>query len=158
MDDDEACGSFATRADADAFLIKSRESGMTYRDIHVKGGFTEAESTLRGRYRTLTKKREERVRRPEWSETDVRLLEEGVRKLARPAPNSNGTARYSSSRTVSERELATAKIPWKQVAEYIVNGGRTYHFGNSTCRKLWDELRASQKVKSGRRGGDVDIE
>jgi hypothetical protein len=154
----DACGFFATRADADAFLVKSRESGMTYRDIRVKGGFTEAESTLRGRYRTLTKKREERVRRPEWSETDIRLLEEGVRKLARLPPSSHGYNRYSSSRAVTEKELPMARVPWKQVAEYIVNNGGTYKFGNSTCRKRWDELRASQKVKSGRRGGEVCVE
>ncbi|KAK4447138.1 hypothetical protein QBC34DRAFT_143514 [Podospora aff. communis PSN243] len=160
MDEDEleARGSFATRADADAFLVKSRESGMTYRDIRVKGGFTEAESTLRGRYRTLTKKREERVRRPEWSETDIRLLEEGVRKLARLPPSSTGYTRSSSSRILSERELPMAKVPWKQVAEYIVNNGGTYRFGNSTCRKRWDELRASQTAKSGRRGGGVGVE
>lgn len=37
-------------------------------------------------------------------------------------------------------DLKTAKIPWKKVAEYIVNNGGSYHFGNSTCRKRWDEL------------------
>jgi len=26
------------------------------------------------------------------------------------------------------------------VGEYIVKNGGTYHFGNSTCRKKWDEL------------------
>jgi hypothetical protein len=26
------------------------------------------------------------------------------------------------------------------VAEYIVEHGGSYHFGNSTCRKRWDEL------------------
>jgi len=73
-DDDGPRGGFATRRDANQFLIQSRESGMTYRDIRIQGGFVEAESTLRGRYRTLTKRREERVRKPEWSETDVCCL------------------------------------------------------------------------------------
>jgi hypothetical protein len=31
-------------------------------------------------------------------------------------------------------------VPWKKVAEYIVAHGGSYHFGNSTCRKRWDEL------------------
>ena len=32
------------------------------------------------------------------------------------------------------------RIPWKQVAEYIANNDGSYHFGNATCRKKWDEL------------------
>jgi hypothetical protein len=50
--------------------------------------------------------------------------------------------------------LEKAKIPWKQVAEYIANNGGTYHFGNSTCRKKWDELRARQLAAGGEPGGD----
>jgi hypothetical protein len=37
------------------------------------------------------------------------------------------------------------------VAEYIVTHGGTYHFGNSTCRKRWDELVREQAA----RGKDV---
>lgn len=37
-------------------------------------------------------------------------------------------------------DLSTAKIPWKQVAEYIASNGGSYHFGNTTCRKRWDKL------------------
>lgn len=55
----------------DEFLVKSKRAGMTYKEIRRKGGYTEAESTLRGRYRTLTKSPEARVRKPEWSEKDV---------------------------------------------------------------------------------------
>ena len=55
----------------DEFLIESKQKGMTYKQIRLAGGFTEAESTLRGRYRTLTKSREARVRKPEWSTRDV---------------------------------------------------------------------------------------
>lgn len=54
-----------------ALLIQWKEQGMSYKDIKAHGGFEEAESTLRGRYRTLTKPREARVRRPEWSARDV---------------------------------------------------------------------------------------
>jgi hypothetical protein len=62
----------AERTAKDNFLVKSKLSGMTYKDIRVKGNFKEAESTLRGRFRTLTKTKEERVRKPEWTENDVR--------------------------------------------------------------------------------------
>jgi hypothetical protein len=53
------------------FLIQSKLAGMTYRDIKREGGFKEAESTLRGRYRTLTKPKTARVRKPEWTSKDV---------------------------------------------------------------------------------------
>jgi hypothetical protein len=60
------------RKDAkDALLVEWKEQGMSYKDIKAQGGFEEAESTLRGRYRTLTKPKEERVRKPEWGERDV---------------------------------------------------------------------------------------
>ncbi|EAQ91544.1 hypothetical protein CHGG_03479 [Chaetomium globosum CBS 148.51] len=59
------------RKSKDEFLVKHKQQGMTYKEIRRLGGFIEAESTLRGRYRTLTKSREERVRKPEWSEKDV---------------------------------------------------------------------------------------
>jgi len=143
-EDDIPCSGFAKLDDADRFLIKSREAGLTYKEIRVKGNYLEAESTLRGRYRTLTKRREERVRKPEWSATDLHLLAVAVRTLAVPATgpySRNGTAKPG---IVSDRELATAKVPWKRVAEYIVQNGGTYLFGNSTCRKKWDELREQQ--------------
>lgn len=31
------------------------------------------------------------------------------------------------------------KVPWKRVAERVARYG-SYHFGNATCRKKWDEL------------------
>ncbi|KAK4667908.1 uncharacterized protein QC764_703640 [Podospora pseudoanserina] len=120
----------ADRKAKDEFLIASRQKGMTYKQIRQEGGYTEAESTLRGRYRALTKSREERVRKPEWSEIDLILLERGVRELSPPTSNRD---------TNSEGPQST-KVPWKRVAEYIVQNGGSYHFGNSTCRKKWDEL------------------
>lgn len=59
------------RSAKDEFLVRSKLSGMTYREIRRKGNFTEAESTLRGRFRTLTKDKEARKRKPEWQENDV---------------------------------------------------------------------------------------
>lgn len=59
------------RSEKDEFLVQSKLAGMTYKQIRKKGGFTEAESTLRGRFRTLTKPKEARVRKPEFLEIDV---------------------------------------------------------------------------------------
>lgn len=59
------------RSEKDEFLVQSKLAGMTYKEIRKKGGFTEAESTLRGRFRTLTKPKEARVRKPEFQEIDV---------------------------------------------------------------------------------------
>ena len=59
-----------TRARAE-FLVAAKKAGMSYKDIRAKGNFAEAESTLRGRFRTLTKAKNQRVRRPIWNETDV---------------------------------------------------------------------------------------
>jgi len=55
------------------------------------------------------------------------LLRRAVRKLAKG------------------RDPASAKIPWKQVGEYIVKNGGSYHFGNTTCRKRWDALAAEEQ-------------
>ncbi|KAI1426959.1 hypothetical protein F5Y12DRAFT_783541 [Xylaria sp. FL1777] len=120
----EAVPSSSTDAERDAknrFLVESKLAGMTYRDIRRKGGFTEAESTLRGRFRTLTKNKEQRVRKPEWQDKDIRLLKKAVRKLAKG-------------------DKTSSKVPWKQVATYIYEHDGSYHFGNATCRKKWDEL------------------
>jgi hypothetical protein len=57
----------------DDFLVRQKKAGLTYKEIKAQGGFSEAESTLRGRYRNLTKRKEERVRKPEWQDRDVRL-------------------------------------------------------------------------------------
>jgi hypothetical protein len=58
----------------DQYLLDRREEGYTYKDIKLMGNFSEAESTLRGRVRVLTKDRSERVRRPVWTENDVGAL------------------------------------------------------------------------------------
>ena len=59
------------RSEKDNFLINSKLAGMSYKEIRRKGRFTEAESTLRGRFRTLTKHKTARVRKPEWDDNDV---------------------------------------------------------------------------------------
>ncbi|KAI1771321.1 hypothetical protein F4818DRAFT_445344 [Hypoxylon cercidicola] len=110
------------RAAKDEFLVKSKLAGMTYKEIRRKGNFTEAESTLRGRFRTLTKDKEARVRKPEWQDNDIRLLRKAVRKL-----NKSG-------------DMSPAKAPWGQVATYIADHGGSYQFGSATCHRKWKEL------------------
>jgi hypothetical protein len=60
-----------SRDEKDQYLLDRREEGYTYKEIKVMGHFAEAESTLRGRVRVLTKDRSERVRKPVWTERDV---------------------------------------------------------------------------------------
>jgi hypothetical protein len=127
------------REEMDKFLVQSKLDGMSYKEIRRKGGFSEAESTLRGRFRTLTKKKDERVRKPEWDENDVRYY---------MITTVNYTNRYSQIRLLKKavRKLsqgtdpAKMKTPWKLVADYIFEHGGSYHFGNATCRKRWDQL------------------
>ncbi|KAL4765130.1 uncharacterized protein BDW70DRAFT_147407 [Aspergillus foveolatus] len=113
-----------------ALLIKYKRQGLSYKDIKRIAGFKEAESTLRGRFRTLTKSKEQRVRKPQWHEKDVRLLCEAVNVYS-------GDGRISP---YSRRPVPPTKIPWKKVAQYIWNHGGSYHFGNSTCKKKWCEV------------------
>ncbi|KAI1335698.1 hypothetical protein F5Y15DRAFT_428000 [Xylariaceae sp. FL0016] len=130
----------AERAAKDELLVRRKEEGVSYRQIREEGGFTEAESTLRGRYRTLTKSREERVRKPEWQDRDIRLLKKAVRE--------KGVVSATKSSKNAEQSWPPTKISWKEVGKYIKENGGSYHFGNATCRKKWDEL--VSKGKTGR--------
>ncbi|KAH6620385.1 hypothetical protein C7974DRAFT_232457 [Boeremia exigua] len=62
----------AKRAKDDETLLQMKQDGYTYKDIRKALGRKVAESTLRGRYRSLTKPRKDRLRAPKWTETDVR--------------------------------------------------------------------------------------
>ncbi|KAJ2894203.1 uncharacterized protein MKZ38_007843 [Zalerion maritima] len=112
----------AERRRKDQYLVKCKLAGVPYRQIKINGNFSEAESTLRGRFRTLTKKKEERVRKPEWSLGDLRLLKQAVLALC------------------AGGDMVNPKISWKAVAEYITENGGSYQFGYATCRKKWDEV------------------
>lgn len=87
------------RARKDELLVRWKKSGMSYRQIREQGGFTEAESTLRGRFRTLTKCREERVRKPLWTAEDVSVPDDvlGGLRLMR-----GGKHRYGCSARASK--------------------------------------------------------
>lgn len=57
----------------DQLLIQYRDMGMPYNRIKELLGFTIKLSTLRGRYRSLTKPRSQRVRKPVWTQNDARI-------------------------------------------------------------------------------------
>jgi hypothetical protein len=117
-----------SRTERDRYLLDMRDRGFTYREIKDTGDFNEAESTLRGRVRVLTKTREERVRKPEWTDRDVRLLRRAVAHVNKQ-PSGNG-----------HRRRRTGKLPWKEVSEYITRYGGSYCFAPATCAKKWDEV------------------
>jgi hypothetical protein len=60
-----------SRNTRDEYLQDARRRGLSYKEIKRRGGFTEAESTLRGRIRILSKPKEMRVRKPQWNRSDV---------------------------------------------------------------------------------------
>jgi hypothetical protein len=61
----------AKRKSDDEMLIKCKAQGITYKEIKKRLRTKVAESTLRGRYRALTKPRKDRVRKPVWTDKDV---------------------------------------------------------------------------------------
>ncbi|KAJ5310676.1 uncharacterized protein N7443_003137 [Penicillium atrosanguineum] len=109
----------------DALLIEWKRRGLSYKDIKHIGGFKEAESTLRGRFRTLTKAKEQRVRKPKWTETDIQLLIEAVSNYSESGLSVSGSP---------------PKVSWKKVAQHIWAHGGSYQFGNATCKKKWCEI------------------
>ncbi|KAI9836510.1 MAG: hypothetical protein M1837_003302 [Sclerophora amabilis] len=122
----------------DVFLVQAKRAGLSYKEIREMGNFIEAESTLRGRYRNLTKQKQHRLRKPEWKKKDERLLLQAIKKFTG----------YQDEWTEFEDPTGTSaaieaeKVPWKKVANYIVRQGGSYHFGNATCRKKFDEIRS----------------
>ncbi len=62
----------AERKADDETLLRMKQDGYTYKEIRkALRNRKVAESTLRGRYRSLTKPKKDRLRRPAWTETDV---------------------------------------------------------------------------------------
>lgn len=71
----------SSRSEQNKFLVRARMAGMSYKGILSKGNFTDAESTLRGRFRTLTKDKKDRVRKPIWTANDVCKFQDFVEIL-----------------------------------------------------------------------------
>jgi len=71
----------AQRKADDEILLEGKRNGLTYKEIRKKMHAKPAESTLRGRYRSLTKARKDRVRKPVWRSMDVSLAGEALIEL-----------------------------------------------------------------------------
>lgn len=104
------------RDEKDKFLLDMREEGLTYKQIKKLGKFSEAESTLRGRVRVLTKDRSERVRKPVWNEEDVRIdsLHYGTKltsKITDSPPSPRGRPRQTPSPPGRLRSLSQQQAP-----------------------------------------------
>ncbi|KAF2823464.1 hypothetical protein CC86DRAFT_299202 [Ophiobolus disseminans] len=128
----------ALRKADDEILLEGKRDGLTYKEIRKKMQAKPAESTLRGRYRSLTKPRQARVRKPLWRSIDVRsmnkieLLKQCVQQeLDRIDANHHSSLGY---------DQRLGKVQWKKVADFIHANGGSYHFGNSTCKRKWTEL------------------
>ncbi|EXJ88373.1 hypothetical protein A1O1_05303 [Capronia coronata CBS 617.96] len=120
----------------DEYLVRCKEQGMSYKQIKESGGFDEAESTLRGRYRALTKPREARLRKPEWGQREIDLLFEGVAHCSKSSTGNLLPGTGVDAATISQ---FVNKVPWKQVAEYMENRG-AYRYGNATVKKKYLEV------------------
>lgn len=119
----------------DRELIQWKNQGLSYKEIKARGRFQEAESTLRGRYRTLTKPKHLRVRKPEWKQRDVQILLEAVDRHLQHHPE----GRNVPQRYMTEAQRRAAKVPWKQVADYMEKRG-CYRYGNATVKKKYLEV------------------
>ncbi|KAJ5936668.1 hypothetical protein N7466_003118 [Penicillium verhagenii] len=121
----------------DRLLVEGRRAGLTYKAIKETGNFKEAESTLRGRYRALTKVKEQRVRKPKWLRMDIDLLVEAVSVYRDDSREAGDDADGSHDQG---QNGGPPKVPWKKVAQYIWANGGSYQFGNATCKKKWCEI------------------
>ncbi|KAF2486584.1 hypothetical protein BDY17DRAFT_321364 [Neohortaea acidophila] len=131
-DDDNllAARTDAAREQRDNLLVSLRDKGVPYKEIKRKYGFKEAESTLRGRFRALTKDKEERVRRPAWETKDVILLRRAVRYYCTGVEAEKLKVRAGRRRT-----------PWKKVSEWMKKHGGSYRFAPATCARKWEEVK-----------------
>ncbi|KAI8721249.1 hypothetical protein NCS52_00572100 [Fusarium sp. LHS14.1] len=119
------------RASKDRYLLDRRADGYTYREIQQAGGFEEAEPTLRGRWRTLTKDPQHRLRSPTWTHNDIVLLRQVTYGW------------YEANKVTPEHD--GVRPPWKILAQKMVNLGASYHFGSGTISKKWVDVYAADK-------------
>ncbi|KAI8671687.1 hypothetical protein NCS57_00644500 [Fusarium keratoplasticum] len=118
-----------TRESRDQYLIDRRADGYTYREIKEAGGYDEAEPTLRGKWRTLTKEPEQRLRKPKWEQHDLELLR---------------TVTYRWF-TDNNKQVGDARPPWKILAQEMFDEGASYHFGSGTISKMWEVVHARDR-------------
>ncbi|KAE8831729.1 hypothetical protein HRS9139_05971 [Pyrenophora teres f. teres] len=121
------------RVHNDKLLIEGKKKGLTYNQISKQWlGPPPEMSTLRGRHRALTKPKNQRVRKPAWTQNDCDLL-----KMIVQREFNRIDSQTSHSLDLLQR---LGKVAWKKVADYIRAHGGSYHFGNSTCKKKWEDL------------------
>ncbi|GAB7340852.1 hypothetical protein MBLNU457_7213t1 [Dothideomycetes sp. NU457] len=120
----------------DATLVKLRRQGMSYKQIKEETGWTEAESTLRGQMRALSKPPKHRVRKPFWKRSDTLLLEDAIRN------HQDTSSPVAKKRTrCGDRQVDVAfRVPWSKVAAYVSENGGSYPFSASACSKKWQEV------------------
>ena len=103
----------------DKMLLDLRNKGHSYKEIKRMGRFKEAESTLRGRLRTLTKEKSERVRKPKWNAHDVRrsfVSQQPYKLTLLPGRTPERGCRVLSGRAIKKLKEAKA-IPQATVEE-----------------------------------------
>ncbi len=148
----------AQREHNDQLLIDGKKRGETYKEIKLKMvGEKPAESTLRGRFRSLTKARKDRVRKPIWTKIDVSqncrrhpvysiLILQQLELLDEIVQQEFDRIESHLQNPYSLRiEQKILKVAWKKVAEFIAENGGSYHFGNATCKRKWLERNQGQK-------------
>ncbi|KAI6546868.1 hypothetical protein MCOR05_000309 [Pyricularia oryzae] len=128
----------ASSAVENLFIHEMREEGLSFREIQAAGPFVQAESTLRGRYRTYVTDKALRPRKTEWTAADDVFLWDAVRHY-----------RDLGRHTRSDH------IPWQKVRDYIFEAGGTHKFWSASCHKRWKMLR-DQKLRE-RSGGSGDV-
>ncbi|TLD29287.1 hypothetical protein PspLS_04069 [Pyricularia sp. CBS 133598] len=128
----------ASSAVENLFIHEMREEGLSFREIQAAGPFVQAESTLRGRYRTYVTDKALRPRKTEWTVADDVFLWDAVRHYRH-------VGRHSRS----------DHIPWQKVRDYIFEAGGTHKFWSASCHKRWKMLR-DQKLRE-RSGGSGDV-
>ncbi|RSL64482.1 hypothetical protein CEP54_004701 [Fusarium duplospermum] len=114
----------SSRDSCDQYLVTCRQMGFTYKEIIAAGGLTDAEPTLRGRHRTLTKAPHQRVRKPKWTAHDVALLQ-------------MVTLRWFNNNGINPGDR---RPHWLQIAQEMRNAGSSYHFGAGTVSRKWARL------------------
>lgn len=111
------------RRQRDELFVQLKDSGLGYKEIKERMGLTEADSTLRGRYRALKKDKKDRVRRPVWSDVDDAVLRSIIEEK---------TAAQGGP-------LNLIKISYKLVQEEMGAAGR-YRFGYAALKKRAERL------------------
>ncbi|KAF2863321.1 hypothetical protein K470DRAFT_262089 [Piedraia hortae CBS 480.64] len=112
-----------SRRKLDSELVRLRQHGMSYSKIRKALRCSEAEATLRGRHRMLITRKEDRLRKPVWQDTDEHLLYRAVAVLARP-----------------QKRTGRVKPPWKKISEWMRDNGASYKFSAAACSKRWRTL------------------